>query len=95
MSHTNGRNGKVHRRKRGRKKKVRRGEQSSLKDVLTDILQKSKRPISGQKLAEKVLKTGYKTTSKNFITVIWVALRNVDGVENVPGKGYRLKSSKG
>jgi hypothetical protein len=69
----------------------RRGGQPPLREVLTKILEKCKDPISGGELAQKALDTGYKSTSKSFRDVVWVNLGNMDNVEHVEGKGYRLK----
>ena len=62
-----------------------------LPEVVTQVLAKVSEPISARVLAEKVLATGYKTKSKDFINVIWAGVGKMDNVENVPGKGYRLK----
>ena len=62
--------------------------------VVTKILAQSSQPLSARTLAEKVLATGYQTTSKNFTNVIWSGIGKMDNVENIPGKGYRLKKSK-
>ena len=35
-----------------------------------------------------------KTKSKDCLNVIWVGVGEMDNVENVPGKGYRLKKGK-
>lgn len=69
----------------------RRG-QPSLGDLLTRLLAESQRPLKAKELAEQALAAGYKTESKDFLNVIWVALGKMD-VENVPGQGYRLKQS--
>jgi TolA-binding protein len=66
----------------------------SLPVVVTKILAGSPEPISAGKLAEKVLASGYQTKSKNFTNVIWSGVGKMDNVENVPGKGYRLKKGK-
>jgi hypothetical protein len=66
----------------------------TLPAVVTKILAGSSEPISGRELAEKVLASGYQTKSKNFLNVIWVGVGKMDNVENVPGKGYRLKKGK-
>ena len=42
-------------------------------------------------LVEQVLATGYQTSSKNFAKVVWLAVRELEGVENVKGQGWRLK----
>ncbi len=59
--------------------------------VVTQVLAKTSEPISARVLADKVLATGYKSKSKDFINVIWAGVGKMDNVENVPGKGYRLK----
>jgi hypothetical protein len=68
-----------------------RGTQPSLREVLTRILAQSKEPTGGGELAEKVLETGYKSKSKRFRDVVWVSLGNMENVEHIRGKGYRLK----
>jgi hypothetical protein len=69
----------------------RRKGQPSLRSLLTDILQKSRKPIPARELAEQVLATGYKTKSKHFTDVVWTALGQLEGVENVKGQGWHLK----
>jgi hypothetical protein len=66
-------------------------EQPPLRVVLTRLLTKSRRPLKTRALTEQVLATGYQTKSKNLFDVIRVALAKMDNVENVPGKGYRLR----
>ena len=61
---------------------------------MTKILAESPEPLPAGKLAEKVLASGYQTKSKNFTNVIWSGVGKMDNVENVPGKGYRLKKVK-
>jgi hypothetical protein len=68
-----------------------RGEQRPLRVVLMDILKKSRQPLGSGQLAEKVLATGYRTNSGDFAGVVSVALTKLPELENVPGKGYRLK----
>jgi hypothetical protein len=65
--------------------------QPSLRSLLTEILQKGRKPVAARDLAEQVLATGYKTKSKDFIDVVWTALGQLEGVENVKGQGWRLK----
>jgi hypothetical protein len=67
------------------------GKQLSLRSLLTELLAKSQRRLTARELAEQALAQGYTTTSKNFLDVIWVALGKMDNVDNIPGKGYRLK----
>jgi hypothetical protein len=82
----------------GKKKAVKetpgpRGKQPPLREVLTQVLSKSRKPLSGSELAEQVLATGYHTDSKDFLNVIWVGLGKMPNVERLPGKGYRIKKA--
>jgi hypothetical protein len=70
----------------------RRG-QPPLHAVLTELLQKARKPVGARELAEQVLATGYKTKSKNFSDVVWTALGQLKEVENVKGQGWRLKKA--
>jgi hypothetical protein len=70
----------------------RRG-QPPLRVLLTDLLKKSRKPLAARELAEQVLATGYKTQSKDFTDVVWTALGQLEGVENVKGQGWRLKQA--
>jgi hypothetical protein len=67
------------------------GKQIPLRKVLMHILKKSTKPMTGSELAAEALKTGYHSTSKNFVDVVWVAMSNLKNVERVPNQGYRLK----
>ena len=66
-------------------------QQVPLRVLLAKLLAKSKRPLAARELADQVLASGYQTKSKKFVDVMWVALGNMDNVENVPGQGWRLK----
>jgi hypothetical protein len=66
--------------------------QPSLRLVIVDLLQKSNRPLAARELAEQALAGGYQTKSKNLIAVVWTALGQMDNVERVPEKGWRLKA---
>jgi len=70
-----------------------RNGQPSLRSFLTDLLQKSRKPLAARDLAEQVLATGYQTKSKDFTGVVWTALGQMNNVENVKGQGWRLKKS--
>lgn len=61
--------------------------------VLTDILKKSRKPMSGSELAERALAAGYKTQSTKFVDSVWWALCQMDNVEHLPQKSYRLKKT--
>jgi hypothetical protein len=65
--------------------------QPPLRMLLTELLEKSDRPMGARELAEQVLATGYKTKSKDFADVVWTALGQLKGAENVKGEGWRLK----
>ena len=58
--------------------------------MLTDILSKSRKPLSAQELADQARATGYESKSKDFRNVVWTTLGKMD-VERVPDKGFRLK----
>jgi hypothetical protein len=72
-------------------KVVRSKDQPSLRAVIADLLQKSKHPLAARELAAQALAGGYKTKSKNLVAVVWTALGQMDNVERVPEKGWRLK----
>jgi uncharacterized coiled-coil protein SlyX len=69
----------------------RSGKQPPLREVLTDLLRRSKRPVGGTELARQAQAAGYRTASQDFAKVVWVMLATMDNVERVPGEGYRLK----
>ena len=64
-----------------------------LREMLTNVLARSKKPLSAKELADRVLASGYKTTSKRFTEIIWVTLGRQKNIENIPGVGWRLKQS--
>jgi hypothetical protein len=66
----------------------------SLLEVLAHVMSKSSRPLSAQELADRVLAKGYESKSKDLKNVIWVSIKKLPGVENIPGEGYRLKKGK-
>jgi hypothetical protein len=66
-------------------------QQLPLRSLLTNLLAKSRRPLTARELADQVLASGYQTKSKDFMNVIWVALPQMKNVERVPDKGYVLK----
>ena len=68
-------------------------QKKSLKVVIAEVLASSSRPLNTEELAKKVLATGYKTTSKNFLNVLWVGIGDMNNVERV-ADGYRLKQGK-
>jgi hypothetical protein len=73
----------------------RQGEQPSLQSVLTRILERSTRPLVARDLAKRAVAIGYRSKSKDFDHLVQVTLSRMDGVANMPGKGYRLKKRKG
>jgi len=66
-------------------------QQPPLRVIITNLLAKSRRPLTGRAIADQVLANGHQTKSKNFIDVVWVALGQMDNIVNVAGKGYVLK----
>jgi hypothetical protein len=68
-----------------------RVDQPSLREVLLSLLGKSRRPLSARELGQQVLASGYQTRSNDFTNVVWVALGKLPNVQNLPGKGWRLK----
>jgi hypothetical protein len=75
-------------------KPLRRGSQPPLREVLTNLLKKSNKLLSGSELAEQALAAGYRSNSPKFVDVVWAMLSKMDNVEHVPDKGYRLKKTK-
>jgi hypothetical protein len=73
----------------------RQGEQPSLQSVLTRILERSTRPLVARDLAKRAVAIGYRSKSKDFDHLVQVTISRMDGVANMPGKGYRLKKRKG
>jgi hypothetical protein len=68
----------------------RRG-QPPLRVILTELLQKARKPVAARELAQQALATGYQTKSQDFTDVVWTALGQLDGVESVKGQGWRLR----
>jgi hypothetical protein len=60
---------------------------------LTDVLRGSRQPLSGSELAERALAAGYQTESTKFVDSVWAMLGQMDNVEHLPQKGYRLKKT--
>lgn len=83
--------------KLGRKPKKAKAEpgtpRPSLRKILLEIFQKEGRTLQVRELGEMVLATGYKTKSKDFNNVMWVALGQIDDIERDPAGGYRLKKA--
>lgn len=70
------------------------GKQLPLRQALTNVLKnKSGKFLSGSDLAELVLASGYKTKSTKFVDAVWAMLGQMDSVEHIRGKGYRLKKT--
>jgi hypothetical protein len=72
-----------------------KGEQPSLRSVLTTLLERTKGPLLVRDLAKRALATGYRSASKDFENVVQVTVGRMGDLVNVPGKGYRLKKGKG
>jgi hypothetical protein len=71
----------------------RRGGQTPLRVVLTNILKSSRKPLSGRVLAERALAAGYQTENKKFLDSVYSILGQMDNVEHLPQEGYRLKKT--
>lgn len=71
--------------------------QPALPQVIQDVLQKTKKPLSTEEVMERVLATGYKTTSANFKNVVYLNLfkmRNNSEIEfDAANKTYSAKSA--
>jgi hypothetical protein len=65
--------------------------QRPLREVLTDLLRKSRRPLSPRELAEQALAAGHTTTSQDFAEVVRSALAEMGNAERA-GQGWRLKT---
>jgi hypothetical protein len=72
---------------------VRQGRHLTLREVLTNLLKKSNRLLSGRELAEQAQAAGYRSNSAKFADVVWTMLGQMDNVEHVPGKGYRFNKN--
>jgi chromosome segregation ATPase len=53
----------------------------TLKDVVTELLGKSKKGLGLHELSEKVLATGYKTSSTNFKNTLYQTLYHHDRIQ--------------
>jgi uncharacterized coiled-coil protein SlyX len=69
----------------------RQHEQRPLREVLTELLRRSERPLGGTELARQAKAAGYRTASQDFAKVVWVGLAHMDNVKRIPGEGYILK----
>jgi hypothetical protein len=71
--------------------------QPALPQVIQEVLQKTKKPLSTEEVMERVLATGYKTTSANFKNVVYLNLfkmRNNSEIEfDAANKTYSAKSA--
>jgi hypothetical protein len=67
------------------------GDGSSLRPILMRLLQHSKAPVGVGELARRARTAGVKSKSKDFPNLVGVTLGRMNGVERVPGQGYRLK----
>lgn len=85
--------------RRGAKKGGRRGKrlknERSLREIIFDLLGKSKKGITLADLEPKVLEAGYKSSSKNFGNMIYQCLYNSEGVTHDPETGcYRVEKAQ-
>lgn len=68
---------KVARRRKPKRGRGRFRNQPSLKSIIVEILQKSKKPMSLDDILEKVKATGYQSSSENFRQVAYLNLFNM------------------
>ena len=66
-------------------------EQPPLREVLTRLLEKNRKPQFASQLAAQALAEGYHTNSKNFINTVSASLTNMDNVRHITGQGYLLR----
>jgi hypothetical protein len=71
-----------------------RTKRAPLRLVLTEILKKSTRPMTGSDLATAARKAGWRTKSERPTDVVWAMLHQMDNVEHIKGEGYRLKKGR-
>lgn len=81
--------------RKGVKKGVRRGKRvkndRSLREIIFDLLGKSKKGITLADLEVKVPEAGYKSSSKNFSNMVYQCLYNSEGIAKDPETGcYHL-----
>jgi hypothetical protein len=57
------------------------GEQAPPREIVTNLLRKSRQPLSARYLAEQVLASGFQSESKMFVKVILTTLSNMKTVE--------------
>src|SRR5262249_23713807 len=69
-------------------------EQPTLREVLTQILGRSRKPLTRGQLAAEALKAGYRSQSKDLANVIGVEANKMANVEHVTGEGFRLRKVK-
>ncbi|MBI5761200.1 MAG: hypothetical protein HZA46_21980 [Planctomycetales bacterium] len=75
-----------------RKSHKRHKNEKSLKVLVTEILGQSKKGLTLKQLTDKVLSTGYKTSSANFPNTVYQAVYNSEGVSFDEASGlYRAK----
>jgi len=59
----------------------------SLRDVVSDILSKSKKGLTLEELVPKVVEAGYKSNSTNFSNMIYQNIYNSEGITKDPSTG--------
>ena len=73
---------------RGSKKRGSRPKnERSLRDVISDILGKSKKGLTLEELVPKVVEAGYKSNSTNFSNMIYQNIYNSEGIAKDPSTG--------
>lgn len=80
--------------RRPRRPSARSQNERSLRSIVTELLTKNKKGYPLQPLQEKVIESGYKTTSKNFKNVLYQCLYNCEDFVHDPGSGcYKLSDA--
>ena len=85
----------IGKKRRGAPKGIRRGKrpknERSLREIIFDLLGKSKKGLTLADLEPKVIEAGYKSSSKNFSNMIYQCLYNSQGIAQDPETGcYRM-----
>lgn len=72
-------------------KKAKKGSGQPLRLVLEQVLAQAEKPLTARELADRVLATGFITSSTHFANVVQVTLSRMKEVASIPGEGYRIK----
>jgi hypothetical protein len=64
---------------------------STLREEIRKVLREAQNRITGPEITGKILASGYKTSSTNFMNVVKKTLFEMEDVSHVRGQGYKLK----